>query len=229
MHKFLLAVFLGATVAAAQTAPSAGKAGGAASKPVSVEGKTAFQEVPAREGEYCAICDAPVKSGDTAYEMDGHRIPVHSGACDEKFRAHPKLALAALQPRGAFLGGEPMKQTPSTIWFYGGVYVLVGLIFGAVCAHRALGAGHNPFVWFFGGLALNVVGYAALLARGKRSGLAAPAGIPRGLKKIATTYAPEPCAACGAANHPSATQCSDCGGKLTPRMASEVQKAGMSS
>jgi hypothetical protein len=35
----------------------------------------------------------------------------------------------------------------------------------ALCAHRALQAGLNPFAWFAAGLSLNVLAYLALLMR----------------------------------------------------------------
>ena len=102
----------------------------------------------------------------------------------------------------------------------------MGLIFAAVCAHRALHTGYNPIQWFLIGLVFTAFGYLALLTRPRRE-VVAPAGIPPGLGKIALTYKPEPCAKCGYTNHPSAAQCLGCGAKLTPQMTSEVARAGV--
>lgn len=137
-------------------------------------------------------------------------------------------ALAAQQPapRGAFLGAGPEHAQMSAVWFWTGIYVLAGLVFGALGAHRALQTGNRAVAWFFAGFVFTLPGYLYLLTRPKKE-LLAPAGVPRGLHKIPATCAPEPCPGCGELNHPAATQCASCGGKLTPRFASEAQRAGL--
>jgi hypothetical protein len=167
-----------------------------------------------------------VGAGDLAYVINGQRVVVHRGACLVGLQARPAHYLALLQPRGAFLGAEGGGAMLSRLWFLFGLYILLGLIFGALCAHRALHSGHDPAAWFGIGLALNVLGYAALLTRGKRE-VFAPAGVPAGLHKFASTYAPHPCTACGRANHPSAAKCACCGAALQPRFVSEVTRAGL--
>ncbi|MCL4524454.1 MAG: zinc finger Ran-binding domain-containing protein [Acidobacteria bacterium] len=129
------------------------------------------------------------------------------------------------QPRGAFLGaGESAGM--SSIWFWAGVYVVAGLVFGALAAHRALQTGNRALAWFGVGFVFTLPGYLYLLTRPKKE-MAAPAGVPHGLQKIAATSAPAPCSACGAMNHPSATQCIGCGAKLDPQFVSEAQRAGV--
>jgi len=39
----------------------------------------------------------------------------------------------------------------------------------ALCAHRVLQAGLNPFAWFAAGLLLNILAYMALLMRPRRA------------------------------------------------------------
>lgn len=178
--------------------------------------------VSARAGETCVVCDREVSDSDLAYEVNGQRVPVHRGACDATFHAHAEQVLAKLQPRGAFLGSGP-RTTLSSAWFWVGVFVLLGLIFAALCSQRALAHGHPPYLWFFAGFFLNIVGYVLLRMQARRT-VEAPAGVPRGLRKIASTYAPEPCPHCGALNHPAARSCSACGKLLAPRVLSEVAR-----
>jgi hypothetical protein len=138
------------------------------------------------------------------------------------------LALALMQqpaPRGAFLGGGDSAGM-SSIWFWAGAYVVAGLLFGALAAHRALQTGNRALSWFGVGFVFTLPGYLFLLTRPKQQ-MDAPAGVPHGMGRIASTAAPEPCPACGAMNHPAAAQCIACGGKLTPRFESEAQRAGV--
>jgi hypothetical protein len=127
-------------------------------------------------------------------------------------------------PRGAFLGAGANAGV-SSVWFWAGVYVVAGLVFGALAAHRALQTGNRALAWFSVGFIFTLPGYLYLLTLPKKE-MAAPAGVPRGMGRIAGTSSPEPCPACGAMNHPAAALCIGCGGKLTPRFVSEAQRAG---
>lgn len=185
------------------------------------------RRVAPQPGEICLVCNKPVGTGDAAYKVEGRRVAVHAANCDHKLRANARAFLAQLTPRGAFLGADGRQPSAlSLAWFWVGAYVFVGLFFAALCAHRALQTGHNPFAWFAAGLALNAFAYFALLTRPRRE-LAAPAGIPGGLGKIASTRAPLPCPQCGATNHPAAGECLGCGAKLTPHALSEVRGPGL--
>lgn len=138
------------------------------------------------------------------------------------------VAAASQQPapRGAFLGAGAEQGGMSAIWFWVGLYVLAGLVFGALGAHRALQTGNRALAWFSVGFVFTLPGYLCLLTRPKKA-MDSPAGVPGGLGKIAATATPEPCPGCGEMNHPAATQCAGCGGKLTPRFVSEAQRAGL--
>ena len=128
------------------------------------------------------------------------------------------------EPRGAFLGGGDSAGM-SAIWFWAGLYVVAGLVFGALAAHRALQTGNRALAWFGVGFVFTLPGYLFLLTRPKKE-MTAPAGVPPGLRRIAATSSPEPCPACGAMNHPAAAKCIECERKLTPRFVSEAQRAG---
>ena len=197
-----------------------------AAEKLMVDAQVVAEPQPARPGELCQICNEPVGQADVVYIVNGQRVPVHRGACLTSLQSRPQHFLAFLQPRGAFLGSQEGGPGLSRFWFLFGVYVLLGLIFGALSAHRALHAGYSPLAWFGLGFLLNVIGYAALLARPKRE-VFAPAGVPAGLGKIAVTYAPQACPHCGYPNHPSASQCLGCGAPLKPAVVAETVRVGL--
>ena len=187
---------------------------------------TVGKRVPPKPGDICVVCNHPVEGGDVVFLVRGQRMPVHFKEWDANLPAQLERLLAQLEPRGAFIGAGPNQPALSEVWFFAGFYILLGLVFAALCAHRALHMGHSPVAWFGIGLVLNAFGYVLLLTRPRREVLA-PAGVPGGLRKIAATYAPEPCAGCGTLNHPSASACIGCGGKLEPKSVSEVVRAGL--
>jgi hypothetical protein len=185
------------------------------------------ERTPPRPGDNCIVCNRPLEAIDMAYEVRGQRVPVHVQGCDEALRAHPQKYLALLNPLGgAFLGTDTQQPRPSKVWLIAGLYVLLGLIFGAICAHRSLHTGYSPAWGFLLGFLLNLPGYIYVLTRPKRE-VVAPAGVPAGLRKISATYAPQPCPKCGAENHPAAVQCLSCGASLTPQVTSEVERVGL--
>jgi hypothetical protein len=193
--------------------------------------------VRAKQGEICIVCNNPVGPDDSVYLVQGQRVPVHA-AEESEFLSHPRKYLMRLKPLGgALLGADSNqpgmanradsdRQEESRAWIYGGLYLLLGLVFAAVCAHRALHTGYSPGAWFGLGLVLNVLAYILLLIRPRRE-IRAPAGVPLGLGKIAATYAPQRCPKCGAFNHPSAVQCLGCGASLSPGVESEVRRVGL--
>jgi hypothetical protein len=182
--------------------------------------------VEPRAGETCIVCDKAIGAKDRVYEVEGQRVPVHMGACDNAFTREPERYLARLKPRGAFLGAEPnLEPNISWGWFAFGVYVFLGLVFGAFCAYRAVNRALRPWPWFLAGFFLNFFGFLALVIR--------PAGDNRmarlapGLVKVPTTYSPRACPRCGEMNHPCATSCVGCGNKIEPQVISEVTRVGI--
>jgi hypothetical protein len=182
--------------------------------------------VEPRAGETCIVCDKTVGAMDRVYEVEGQRVPVHKGVCEAAFALDPERFLARLKPRGAFLGAEP-NLAPRIWWgwFAFGIYVLLGLMFGAMSAYRAVNHALRPWPWFLAGFFLNVFGFLAQVAR--PVGDSSMAGLPPGLVKVPTTYSPRVCPRCGATNHPSATSCAECGNKIEPLVTSEVSRVGL--
>ena len=189
-------------------------------------GTTTYPVVEPHAGETCIVCDKAVGATDRVYEVEGQRAPVHVGACDDAFRRAPAHFLACLKPRGAFLGAEPNPgPNISWGWFAFGIYVCLGLVFGAFCAYRAVNHALKPWPWFLAGFFLNLFGFLALLTR--PAGDSSMAGLPPGLVKVPATYSPRPCPRCGKMNHPSAASCAGCGYKIEPLVTSEVSRAGL--
>jgi len=208
------------------------------SNPVMIDGVVVGPKVRAEPGEICIVCNNPVGPDDSVYLVQGQRVPVHA-AEEREFFSHPRMYLMRLKPLGGALLGADSNQPgmanragndrqEGRTWIYSGLYVLLGLVFAAICAHRALHTGHSPGVWFGLGLVLNVFAYILLLTRPKRE-VRAPAGVPLGLGKIAATHAPQRCPKCGAFNHPSAVQCLACGASLSAGVESEVRRIGLRS
>jgi hypothetical protein len=189
------------------------------------DGKAIGRRVKPAAGDICAECNHPVGPHDVVYQAQGQRIAIHQQEVKEDVTAQVLRLLAQIRPRGAFLGAaEALGLSPA--WFFAGLYVLAGLVFGALAAQRALNTGYGAMGWFAIAFALTLPGYLYLLTRPRRD-VFAPAGVPRGLGKIARTYSPQACPACGAENHPSASACSTCGGALRPQIASELERAGL--
>ena len=177
-------------------------------------------EVPPRPGEICLGCNHPIGAGDKCYLVEGQRVPVHIGDCDNSLRADPLRFTALLKPRGGLFGGEKASTGPvSNAWLLFGLYVLSGLCFAAICSHRALNNGLSPYGWFFAGLAFTAPAYLVLLTRQPRA-----TNVPAGFVKIPATAAPQACPLCGATNHPSATRCLGCNAPLEPAKVSEVSR-----
>ena len=140
------------------------------------------QRVPPKPGEVCTVCDRPLNSGDLVYLVDGQRVPVHAGDCDALLRAHPQKWLARLGPKGAaFLGTDVARVSLTNVWLYAGLYVLVGLLFAALCAQHALRVGYSPLTGLLLGFAFNVLGYLFVITRPKRP-VRAPTRVPAGLR-----------------------------------------------
>lgn len=173
------------------------------------------------QGQTCLVCGKGIEEEGVEVAMKGRRVYLHKGACQEEWLANADAYFSQLQPKaalwdesgaahGVLLGG----------WFWFGLYVLAGLIFGALSAYGAINRGLNAGHWFFAGLLFNVFALVALLTRGKFE----TGNVPKGLSKVALTHQPVPCPACPAENHPSASHCSRCGSVLDPTHSSETER-----
>lgn len=176
---------------------------------------------PVRPGDRCIVCNTPLRPHDTVYLVEGQRVGIMEEMEPQLFQ-DPWAYLARLKPRGGLFGGEVAPQSSiSDAWLFLGIYVILGLAFSAVCAHRALDAGQPPVRWFLAGLFLNVFGYLALLVRSADRETKA-ASKYSGIVKIPSTADPAACPHCERLNHPSALRCSGCGAELTTAARSEV-------
>lgn len=190
---------------------------------IQLDRNSSAKRVEPKPGDVCAVCGQPVGDDGVVYETEGHRIAIHRDELASDLAAQLRGLLRKFQPRGAFLGSSEEYGALGWAWFLAGLYMLVGLGFAALCAHRALHTGHNPIAWFFAGLVSTAFAYLVLLMLPKQA-VRAPGGIPPGLGKFAATLPPQPCPGCGAQNHPAASRCSGCGGELKPRCESEAAR-----
>lgn len=175
----------------------------------------------------CDVCQREIPNHDHDTIHRGRTVHLCSKECAAAFTADPEAYFAKLQPRGALFqeSAQPQDMMPrGGFWF--GVYVLMGLVFGAIAAYAAIHRGRPAGPWFFAGLFFNVWALAALLVRPTKSragpGDQDPEGVPSGLRKVPVTRDPTTCPNCGLDNHPSARKCSHCGAELSPTAQSEV-------
>jgi len=174
--------------------------------------------MPAKDGETCVICNTRLTTDDKAFLVDGQRICVMS-AMEAMFLEDPMTYVAKYRPEGMMFSAQAQSSTLPDLYLFLGIYVLLGLVFGGLCAHVAVQKGLRPWTWFFAGFLLSAVGYVMLLAK---PAAAPPGSVPAGLKKVPLTREVAACPACGASNHPSAVTCSGCGATLAPTAPSEV-------
>jgi hypothetical protein len=209
--RLVIALLLGSFAALGQ--------GGPTTNPAPEKEQLLSKTVPVDKGDRCIVCNTPLQANDKVYLIEGQRVGVMK-AMEPEFLSNPWAYIQRLKPGGGLFGGEAAPRgAVSDVWMYLGIYVLLGLVFGALSAHRALDAGQRVVPWFFAGLFLNLFAYLALLVRGTTQESASRYG---GVVKIPTTVEPVLCSACDALNHPSATKCSKCGEQLQPLMNSEV-------
>jgi hypothetical protein len=125
-----------------------------------IDGENIGPRVRPKPGETCIVCNNPVAPDDSVYLVQGQRVPVHAGAEENEFFLRPRRYLMRLKPLGGALLGADSNQPGmanragddrpgvSRMWIYSGLYVLLGLVFAALCAHRALHKGYSPgLVW----------------------------------------------------------------------------------
>ena len=171
----------------------------------------------ALNGETCVVCNHAVSDEDAAFLVDGQRVAVMA-AMQEEFLRNPLEYVAKYRPEGMVFSARQAGDMTST-YFWLGSLLLAGLVFGAVCGHMAMLKGYSTWRWFFLGLFFSIP--ACLALANKPSSPNAP-DAPAGLARIPDTRPPAACPQCGASNHPSASQCSSCGGRVEPTAPSEV-------
>jgi hypothetical protein len=158
------------------------------------------------EGETCVVCNSRLSRNGFAYIIDGQRMAVMNGM-EREFLAHPDKYIRKMRPDGMLVTSQPLRTAGiAAPYFWAGVYVLIGLVFGGLCAHTALGKGYAPGPWFLLGFLFSIAAQLALLSRPslRRS------PVPPGFAKFPVTPSPVFCPACGTANHPSIRECVRC-------------------
>ncbi len=179
----------------------------------------------AGEGERCLVCGQQIH-GDEIVELryKGRSFFVAAKMLGA-FEGDPEVYFEQLQATSALFDERSMEgRQMSRGWLVFGIYVVVGLVFAALCGYLAVGRSLAPLPWFFAGLVGNVATLVVLLATPRGDGAALPQGVPAGFAKVPTTRAPVPCAACGVANHPAAPDCGGCGAALSPAIAPETAR-----
>lgn len=187
---------------------------------------TKVERAAPKPGDICISCNHPVGDHDVVFLVRGHRLPIHLAEIQAHLDTQLSQFVGRLEPQSALFQVSERNPARSILWLLAGSYVLMALIFAALSSQRALMRGYSPSLWLALGLVFHVFAYGVLLALPDRR-VETPAGIPKGLKKIAATHQPVACPGCGELNHPSATKCAGCGGTLVARISSEVGRAGL--
>ena len=179
----------------------------------------------AADGERCIVCGKVMRDGSIVeLRYKGRSIHVAPDMLEALLEA-PDTHFHKMQARSALFDEETHATPFGSAWLWFGIYVLAGLVCAALCGYLAISRALSPLPWFFAGLVGNVAAVVVVLLAGRGNAATAPAGIPPGFAKVATTRAPVPCASCGRWNHPSADRCAGCEATLTPAVASEVTGA----
>lgn len=185
-----------------------------------------YKTVPPKPNERCFICGVRLTSGDVVLIVRGRRVPLKKTMVDSFMHNQGKY-FARLQPRSALF--QENQDVPQGVsqggispgWFLFGLYVLSALLFAGLSGFIAVNKCLNPISCFFVGLTFHLFGFLYVLTRLSPQ---EKAGVPPGLRKMPTTYAPVPCPKCGHLNHPSAKKCAVCGAELRPAVDSEVDR-----
>jgi hypothetical protein len=186
-------------------------------------GWTVLDRHPGR-GEQCLVCGHAIHGLEVVEIRHQGRSFHVAGPMLGELMNDPDRYFSRVQARAALFDEAAVRALPiGRGWLAVGTYLVAGLVCGALCAYLAVGRARPALPWFFAGLAGNVLALAAVLA-GRRGDLSAlPAGVPRGLAKVPTTRAAEPCPACGNPHHPSSRRCPACGLGLTPTVRAETE------
>lgn len=173
------------------------------------------------EGEQCLVCSQSIDDETAvAIRYKGRVFHVKESMLEE-FRSDPDAYFRQLEARSGLFDEQAVgRRPPWTGWLVFGVYVVAGLVCGALAVGLALRRSRRALPWFFAGLVGNVLALIALLLAGPAAG--GPRTLPAGLAKIPSTRAPLPCPHCGAENHPSASACTTCGGAIAPVVSAET-------
>ncbi len=162
--------------------------------------------VEVKEGDVCIVSGQNIGPDDVVIEHKSSRFPLKKEALP-LFLANPGKYLSQKQPKGALFSIETHESKRlSKAWLILGIYILVGLIFGALTVQKALAKKYRPGLWFFMGLFFNVLAYIIILSKGEAS-LSEQEEVS---SELFRSTQPIFCPECGNENHPSAQSCTEC-------------------
>jgi hypothetical protein len=152
----------------------------------------------------------------------GRRYYMESEACLEMFMADPETYAKRIEPRAALYSAPRIDRPTYSPWvLFISLFVVAGLLSGAVTSYVAVQKGLSGLNWFVLGFALNVIAVVIVFfCRGREMLFRA-----EGLCKAPQTHEPLVCPHCGSSNHPAASRCSRCGTAMDPKVQSEVVRA----
>lgn len=171
----------------------------------------------------CPVDGGAVESCEYGVAWQGRRYYMDGDACVRMFMADPETYAKRIEPRAALVSALRTDLPSYSPWvLYVSLFIVTGLVSGAVTSYVAVQKGLSGLTWFVLGFALNVVAVVMVLfCRGREMLFQT-----KGLSKTPHTHAPISCPACGNMNHPSAARCSGCRTGLTPNVQSDVARAG---
>ena len=178
----------------------------------------------AKPGDFCIRCGTDHQHIEKVVMNRGRWIAVCENCESFVLANHDSLAhyTEKLQPKGALFQESAVQSEDNPIrwgWFAAGIWVLFALLSAAAASVIGLRKGLSPKRWFFIGLIFSIGGVIAALANKTEGQIT----LPDGMAKVPTTRTPIACPKCSNLNHPSSTQCSNCGIQLTAEVESEVQ------
>ena len=171
---------------------------------------------------HCPVDNDIAESQEFGALYQGRRYYMDRKACQKAFLADPERYAKEIEPRAAlFASPRPDRVSYGPSFLYLGIYVVMGLFFGALASYIAIQKGLEGKNWFVGGFLLNIIAIVFLVTRPSKEMLFRSEGV----SKTPRTYEPDACPNCGKLNHPSANRCSRCEQALEARVESEVTRA----
>ena len=171
----------------------------------------------------CPVDGDIVENREYGVMWRGRRYYMDGDPCVQMFMADPAKYARRIEPRAALYSTPRVDRPSYGPWvLYISLFVVAGLVSGAVTSYVAVQKGLGGRNWFLLGLALNVVAIVMVfLCRGREMLFQT-----KGLCKTPQTHAPLVCPNCGNSNHPSAVRCNGCDTAMDPKVQSEVVLAG---
>ena len=172
----------------------------------------------------CIVCDGPAGPDAIQESWKGRTVAVCRKCGEAAWLADRDVLFAKRQARGGLFDEQTDEHSLAGGWMWFGLWALAGVVCAAATTYLALTKGIEPLPWLLAALAFNVVPLVLIVLKPAADLSSLPQGVPAGLAKIATTLAPIACPECGAANHPTATRCLNCGSPLESHGESEVAR-----